>query len=92
MAAEGPTEDEFKNAKTYLKGAFPLGLDTSGKIASQLVQMQIDKLGIDYIERRPALIDAVTFADAKRVAQRLLEGGLLVTIVGRPDGVMPRGG
>ena len=50
------------------KGSFALGLDTSSRIASQLVQMQIDNLGIDYIERRAGLIDAVTLADAKRVA------------------------
>jgi hypothetical protein len=49
--------------------------------------MQLDNLGIDYIERRAAMIDAVTLADAKRVAKRLLDGGLLVTVVGRPEGV-----
>ena len=87
LAEEGPTEEEFEKAKTYLKGSFALGLDTSNRIASQLVQMQLDDLGIDYIERRPGLIDAVTLADAKRVAKRLLDGGLLVTVVGRPEGV-----
>jgi zinc protease len=87
LAAEGPSEEEFIKAKTYLKGSFVLGLDTSSRIAAQLVQMQIDNLGIDYIERRAGLIDAVTFADTKRVAKRLLEGGLLVTVVGRPEGV-----
>jgi zinc protease len=90
MAAEGPTEDELAKAKTYLKGSFALNLDTSTKIASQLVQMQVDNLGIDYIERRSALIDAVTPADARRVAKRLLDGGMLVTVVGRPKGVTPR--
>ena len=64
-----------------------LRFDTSTKIAGQLVQIQLDKLGIDYIERRDRLIDAVTLADAKRVAKRLLDGGLLVTVVGRPQGV-----
>ena len=87
LADEGPTEAEFAKAKTYLKGSFALGLDTSSRIASQLVQMQLDNLGIDYIERRAAMIDAVTLADAKRVAKRLLDGGLLVTVVGRPEGV-----
>jgi zinc protease len=87
LAAEGPTEEEFVKAKTYLKGAFALGLDTSNRIAAQLLQMQIDNLGIDYIERRSAMIDAVTMADAKRVAKRLLDGGLLLTVVGRPEGV-----
>ncbi len=90
MAAEGPTEEELAKAKTYLKGSFALNLDTSTKIASQLVQMQLDNLGIDYIERRSAMIDAVTLADARRVAKRLFDGGLLVTIVGRPKGVTAR--
>jgi zinc protease len=92
LAEEGPTEEEFNKAKTYLKGSFALGLDTSNRIASQLVQMQLDNLGIDYIERRSALIDAVTLADAKRVAKRLLDGGLLVTVVGRPEGVTSKEG
>ncbi len=42
---------------------------------------QIDDLGIDYIDRRNSLIDAVTLDDAKRVAKRLLDGGMLVTVV-----------
>ncbi len=57
------------------------------KIAAQLNQIQLDNLGIDYIERRGALIDAVTIADAKRVAKRLYGGGMLVTVVGRPKGL-----
>jgi zinc protease len=87
LATEGPTEEELAKTKTYLKGSFPLGLDTSSKIAAQLVQMQTDNLGIDYIERRPAMIDAITLADAKRAAKRLLDAGMLVTVVGRPQGV-----
>ena len=88
LATEGPTEEEFVKAKTYLKGSYVLSLDTSSRIASQLVQIQLDGLGIDYMERRAALIDAVTLADAKRVAKRLLDSGLLVTVVGRPEGVI----
>jgi zinc protease len=91
MAKDGPTEEEINKAKTYLKGSFALGLDTSTKIASQLVNMQLDNLDIDYIERRPALIDAVTLADVRRVAKRLLDPGLLVTVVGKPKGVSSKG-
>ena len=49
-----------------------------------LLQIQLDDLGIDYIDKRNGLIDAVTLEDAKRVAKRLLDGGMLVTVVGRP--------
>jgi zinc protease len=91
MADEGPTPDELAAAKSFLKGSYALSLDTSGKIAAQLTQIQIDELGIDYIQRRASLIDAVTIEDAKRVAKRLYGGGLLVTIAGRPKGLTSSG-
>jgi zinc protease len=87
MAEEGPTAEELAKAKSYLKSAYVLGLDTSSKIAGQLVQIQTDNLGIDYIQRRDALIDAVTLDHAKRVAKRLYGGGLLVTVAGEPKGM-----
>ena len=87
MADEGPTADELAAAKSYLKGAYALSLDTSSKIASQLTQIQIDRLGIDYMQRRSAMIDAVTLEDTKRVSKRLFGGGMLVTVVGRPKGL-----
>ena len=87
MAESGPTADELNAAKDYIKGSYALSLDTSSKIAAQLTQIQIDNLGIDYIQRRNAMIDGVTIADAKRVAKRLYSGGLLVTVAGRPKGL-----
>jgi zinc protease len=79
----GPSADELDKAKSYLKGAYALNFDTSTKIAGQLVQIQLDNLGIDYIDRRNGLIDKVALDDIKRVAKRLLDGGILVTVVGR---------
>jgi zinc protease len=84
MASEGPTEEELAKAKAYLKGSYPLRFDTSAKIAAQLLQIQVEDLGIDYINKRNSLIDAVTLEDARRVAKRLADGGMLVTVVGRP--------
>ena len=87
MRESGPTADELEKAKSYLKGSYALSLDSSTKIAAQLVQIQLDDLGIDYIGKRSGLIDAVTLDDAKRVAKRLFEGGLLVSVAGRPRGL-----
>jgi zinc protease len=94
MAENGPTEEELAKAKDYLKGSYALRFDTSTKIAAQLVQIQVDDLGIDYIERRNRLIDGVTLDDAKRVAKSLLSTGQLVIVVGKPKGMTstaPRG-
>jgi zinc protease len=87
LAEEGPTQAELTEAKNYLNSSFALNLDTSNKIASLLVQLQLDGLGADYFQRRPEMIAAVTLDDARRVAKRLLDDGLLVTVVGKPDGV-----
>ncbi len=87
MAESGPTPDEMAAAKSFLKGAYALSLDSSSKVAAQLTQIQLDNLGIDYIQRRGAMIDAVGIADAKRVAKRLYGGGMLVTVAGRPKGL-----
>jgi zinc protease len=84
MVKDGPTEDELAKAKAYLKGSYALNFDTSTKIASILLQNQLDELGIDYIDKRNGLMDAVTIEDARRVAKRFGQGGLLVTVVGQP--------
>jgi zinc protease len=83
IAADGPTQQELDEAKSYLKGSQMLALDTSSKLAAALLQYQLDKLPIDYIEKRNAIVDAVTLDEAKAAAQRLWGKGLLTVIVGR---------
>ncbi|MDP7344832.1 MAG: insulinase family protein, partial [Alphaproteobacteria bacterium] len=76
---------ELTAAKQYLTGAFPLRLDSSGKVASILVQMQFEGLGIDYLDRRNDYMSAVTLDDITRVARRLLDPARMrITIVGDP--------
>lgn len=83
MAEEGPTQKELDEAKSYLKGSQMLALDTSSKLAGALLQYQIDRLPIDYIEKRNAIVDAVTLDDARKVSQQLWGQGLLTVVVGR---------
>jgi zinc protease len=83
IAEEGPTQQELDEAKSYLKGSQMLALDTSSKLAQGLLQYQLDGLPIDYIEKRNAIVDAVTLDDAKKAARRLWSQGLLTVIVGR---------
>jgi len=88
MAEGGITEEDLDSAKKYLTGAFPLSFDSNSKIANYLVFMQEESLGIDYIDRRNDLIEAVTVEDVKRVARRLLKPeGLFIVVVGKPEGL-----
>jgi zinc protease len=90
LAAEGPTADELAKAKAYQQNSYALNFDTSAKIAGQLVQIQLDDLGIDYIDRRSALIEAVTLDDVRRAAGRVLQGGVLFAVVGRPAATLTK--
>jgi zinc protease len=88
LAEHGPTEDELDKARKYLTGSYALRFDTSTKIASQLVNLQLDNLAPSYLDERNAKIDAVMLDDAKRAAKRLLgDGRLLVAVAGKPVGV-----
>jgi len=83
FAEDGPTQQELDEAKSYLKGSQMLQLDTSSKLASALLQYQLDRLPIDYLDKRNGIIDAVTLDDAKQMAKRLWGQGLVTVIVGR---------
>lgn len=88
VARDGITDEELANAKAYLTGSFPLRLSSNSAIAGMLAAMQLIGLGMDYIDRYPEYIRAVTAADIRRVAQRLFAGGdLLVVVVGEPTGL-----
>jgi zinc protease len=88
MADDGPTPEELENAKQYLTGSYALRFDTNTKIAQQLLGIQLDNLGIDYVVTRNQQIAAVTIEDVKRAAKRVLDvDNLIVTVVGRPVGL-----
>lgn len=88
MADHGMTAEELSEAKTYINGSFPLRLDSTRRIAGMLLSVQINGLGIDYLNSRAALMNKVTADDIKRVAKRLLKAdALTVVVVGKPQGV-----
>ncbi|MCO4318662.1 insulinase family protein [Phyllobacterium sp. 21LDTY02-6] len=86
MAKDGPTTEELAEAKKYLAGSFAVtNLDSSSAVANTLVMMQDEKLGIDYIDKRAGLIDAVTLDEVKAVAGKLLTTDPAILIVGQPQ-------
>ncbi len=87
-AANGVTEEELEQAKTYLTGEYALRWDGNATIAGILVGMQVQGLPIDYAETRNDKIEAVTLDDIRRVVARILRPDeLRFVIVGKPVGV-----
>ena len=93
LAKDGPTAEELDAAKSYLTGSYALRFDSSGKIASQLLGIQVEELGIDYVSTRNEQIDRISLDDVKRVAQSLLKvDALHITVVGQPQGLTAKVG
>jgi zinc protease len=90
LASEGVNATELADSKTYLTGSFPLRFSGSGRIAGLLVSVQLDNLGIDYLDRRNGLIEAVTLEDVNALARHLLSPDKLTfVIVGQPKVELP---
>lgn len=88
MGESGPSEAELDQAKRYLIGSWALRFETSTQIAANLIRIQLDGFGPDYLDRRNGLIEAVSLADTRRVAARLFgDPKLLVIVAGKPEGL-----
>lgn len=88
IAKDGVSEDDLKNAKSYLTGSYALRFDTNSKIASQLLGILVEDMGIDYVEKRNAQVEALSVDDLKKAAARFLKPeDLIVVVVGKPNGL-----
>ncbi|MGD0189729.1 MAG: pitrilysin family protein [Rhizomicrobium sp.] len=81
FAAEGPTDTELADAKTYLTGSFPLAFSSNAGIASQLSTFQRIGLSVDYVKKRNAMIDSITLDQVKHAARRLFDPARMTVVV-----------
>ena len=80
IQTKGVTKAELDDAKGYLTGSFALNLDKNEKLASYLVMMQQENLGIDYLDKRNGYIQAVTLEQVNNLAKTLLSPEAIVFI------------
>lgn len=66
------TDAELDGAKRFLIGSFPLKIDHQSAIAGFIQQLELYGLGLDYADRYPKLIGAVTRDDVLKVAREYL--------------------
>jgi zinc protease len=81
MQQELVSEKELEAARKYLIGSFPMRLDSQGKLARFLGQVEYYGLGLDYPERYPAFIASVTREEILRVAGQYLPRDNYILVV-----------
>jgi zinc protease len=85
MTLEGVTPAELDDAKRYLVGSMPRTLETNGGIAAFLHTADFYDLGLDYDERLPGLIEAVTLDEVLGVARAFLVPARASIVVAGPS-------
>jgi predicted Zn-dependent peptidase len=73
--------EELARAKHYVSLRFPSGFETTGDVSTRLEQALIYHLPDDYFATYVQRIEAVTVADAQRVAQKYIQPAKLAVVI-----------
>jgi zinc protease len=85
MGTEGPTPAELAETQQYLTGSIPRTLETNAGIASFLQNEEQFGLGLDYDQRLPQRLRAVTVDDVRAAAAEILHPDrAAVSVAGPP--------
>jgi zinc protease len=82
--AELVSDEEIGDGKSFLIGSLPIALESSDGVARMLLDIEFYQLGLDYLERYPALIDGVTREAIRDAVQKWIHPEHLVTVVAGP--------
>ena len=80
------TNEELTDSQSNYIGRLPLSLESNGGVASALLNLERYNLGLDYYQRYPDLIKAITPAEILKTAQHYLHPDrLAIAIAGTLD-------
>ncbi len=69
---EDVQSSELEQAKKFYTGHHPLSFDTYGELLSIALQIEIQNLGLDYLDKFTDYINAVDLEDIKQAAQKYI--------------------
>lgn len=81
MQDELVSADELRRAKDALVLSLPRAFETPSRIVGRLATIEAYGLPLDYWERFPAAVEAVTAEDVRRIARTYFDPARVVTVV-----------
>jgi zinc protease len=72
------------DAQDFLTGSLPLALESQDGVARAALDIELYNLGLDYLDRYPAIIRALTREQLQAAAQRHLHPDRLAITVAGP--------
>ena len=78
---EGIRADELEDEKSSATGAFKVALSTNAGLAAALWNAEFHRLGLDYVERYPELVRAVTVEEVNAAIRKYFRPDHLTIVV-----------
>ena len=80
FTTEPVTAEELSDVQSYLIGSQPISLESNVGVASLLLHIERHQLGLDYLQRYPGLVQAVTPELIQSAATRYLQVDRLAVV------------
>jgi zinc protease len=81
FVANGPGEEELEGARQHIVGSFPLRIDSNREILEYLAVIGFYRLPLDWLERFPQNVAAVTAAQIRDAFRRRISPERLAVVV-----------
>lgn len=80
FCSEPVTAEELADSKSNYIGRLPLSLESNSGVANSILNLERFNLGLDYLQRYPALINAITPEQILETAQRYVNPKNLIIV------------
>jgi zinc protease len=79
--ANGIREDELQDEKSSVTGSFKVGLATNAGMAGQIANAELFELGVDYLDKFPGLINALTKSEIDEAIRKYIHPEVATTVI-----------
>ena len=86
FTTEPVTDDELSDNKSFFKGQLVIGLEMNEGVAGSIMNMEKHQLGLDYLRKYAATVDAITKDQIQETAARYLNPDAFALSVAGPNG------
>jgi zinc protease len=80
FCSEPVTTEELEDSKSNYIGRLPLSLESNSGVANSILNLERFNLGLDYLQRYPDLVNAITPAIILETAQRYINPNNLIIV------------
>ncbi len=84
IRVEVADEEELADGKAYLTGVLPLSLETNDGVTRTLQRIETFDLGLDYLDRYPGIVNALTLEEVRAAAEKYLSTENYVVVTAGP--------